>query len=415
MNRHDFLIYSAKEPMKLLREKFNRGESVYKEVPDSVSGVEALEDVSYVRYVMEQAYSGYTSYDKRLFEEAFAAMERDVERCPGPLGVNALIDLIADRLSFLCDGHLAFTTKTYGRGFYRKTQTFVADLLLVEIDGRLVDAASGEDVFLPDGVRRFPTFPSGGNPAYLVGVRRKEDIKEITLTIGTERKAVPVHAIKSKAPAEEVLIQERYAGDIALITCSSFVADATEENLDRVYEIGRKCRTYRHVIWDLSNNLGGNSAFPKRFLDGLTGGCADVGNVYELQSALVYAKENGEVKEEIAYCLKKSEGKETAADNLFAGTLHVVMNDGIASSGELAVIMAAAIKNTVFYGCNSLGIGKFGDLCLYYLPHSKITLWCPQKVFDLSIEETVGYEPDVWLDSGDVVSEVVKHLSFCAG
>ena len=55
MNNHEFLIYSAKEPMKILRKKFNRGESVYKEVPSSVSKAEALEDISYVRYVMEQA------------------------------------------------------------------------------------------------------------------------------------------------------------------------------------------------------------------------------------------------------------------------------------------------------------------------------------------------------------------------
>ena len=68
------------------------------------------------------------------------------------------------------------------------------------------------------------------------------------------------------------------------------------------------------------------------------------------------------------------------------------------------------MNNAVFYGCNSLGIGKFGDLCIYYLPNSKITLWCPQKVFDNSIEETVGYEPDIWVDNNDVVSEVIKHI-----
>ena len=408
MNNHEFLIYSAKEPMKILRKKFNRGESVYKEVPSSVSKAEALEDISYVRYVMEQAYSGYTSFDKLLFDEAFAVMESDIKKCPDPMAVNTLIDLIADHLSFICDGHLAFTTNDYGRGFYRKLQTFVADILLVEIGGRLVDAASGEAVFLSDGIRLFPTFFSGGNPAYLVGVRSKEAINEITITVGTEHRVTPVHKIKSKTPSEEVLIQESYAGDIACITCSSFVGDAADD-LDKVYEIGQKCRKYRHVIWDLSNNLGGNSDFPKRFLSGLTGGCVDVENVYELQSTLVYAKEHGEVKE-LEYCLKNEQVRKIPADNLFAGTLHVVINDGVASSGESAVVMAAEIKNTVFYGCNSLGIGKFGDLCIYYLPNSKITLWCPQKVFDLSIEETVGYEPNIWVDSNDVISEAVRHI-----
>ena len=411
MNNHEFLIYSAKEPMKILRKKFNRGESVYKEVPNSISKSEALEDISYVRYVMEQAYSGYTSFDKLLFDEAFEAMESDVKKITDSITANVLIDLISDHLSFICDGHLAFTTNEYGRGFYRKMQTFVADILLVEIGGDLVDTASGKVVLLSDGIRLFPTFSSDGNPAYLVGVRSKEAVSEITIKAGTEHRVISVHKIKSETASEEILIQESYDGDIACITCSSFVGDA-EVDLDKVYEIGKKCRKYKHVIWNLSNNLGGNSDFPKRFLEGLTGGSIDAENVYELQSALVYAKETGEIKE-MEYFLKNEQIRKITAENLFTGTLHVVINDGVASSGESAVIMAATMSNAVFYGCNSLGIGKFGDLCIYYFPNSKITLWCPQKVFDNSIEETVGYEPDIWVDSNDVISEVVKHI--CIG
>ena len=141
MNQHEFLIYSAKEPMKTLRKKFNQGESVCKAVPRCVSQAAALVDISYVRYVMEQAYSGYTYFEKSSFDNAFAALEDAVDRCSDPVPVNNLVDLIADHLSFICDGHLAFTTKDHGRGFYRKTQTYVADLLLEEVNGKNVEAS----------------------------------------------------------------------------------------------------------------------------------------------------------------------------------------------------------------------------------------------------------------------------------
>lgn len=408
MDNHKFLIYSAEEPMKLLRKKFNQGESLYKAVPDSVSCVEASEDVSYVRFVMEQAYSGYTYYDKSQFDSAFTAMEDAVNSCSTHVPVNDLIDLIADHLSFICDGHLALTAKDYGRGFYRKTQTYVSDLLLEEIDGRYVDAASGKTVLPGDDIRLFPTVSPSRHSAFLVGVRSKETTTEIDLTVGSERRTVPVHRIKSKAPVEDSLIQENYDGDIAYITCSTFVGDA-EADIRKCYEIGEKCRDYRHVVWDLSNNLGGNSEFPKQFLIGLNGGCADMGKVLELQSTLVYAKEHGEIRE-VPYCLKSDSDVKATGNSLFTGTLHVIINDGVASSGESAIVMAAAMKNVVFYGCNSLGIGKFGDLCIYYLPNSKITFWCPQKVFDNSIEETIGFEPNIWIDSNDIIPLVTRHI-----
>ena len=113
-----------------------------------------------------------------------------------------------------------------------------------------------------------------------------------------------------------------------------------------------------------------------------------------LQSTLVHAKETGEQK---AVPYRFSQVPETPAYQEqcepFRGALHVILNDRAASSAELALAWAAAYPRVTFYGCNSLGIGRFGDLCIYYLPHSQIALWCPQKVF-AGIQETIDFEPD---------------------
>lgn len=408
MNDNKFLIYSAKEPMKLLRKKFNQGESLYNAVPDSVSCEEALEDISYVRFVMEHAYSGYTYYERSFFDNAFVAMEQTIKRHSVPLTVNHLIDLIADHLSFLCDGHLSLTTEDYGRGFYQKLQTYVADIMLTEMDGQYVDTVTKETVEIVDNSRLFPTISENGVQVFLVGKRSKKPVDEIELTVGGISKKLPVHKIKSKEPTAEILISENYDRTIAYITCSSFVGD-NEDKLNEFYEIGKKCRNYQHVVWDLSNNLGGNSDFPKQFLLGLNGGCTDTSKVFELQSTLVHAKEHGEITD-ISYCLKNIPSVGVTGTALFNGKLHVIINDMVASSAESAIIMAASMQNVTFYGCNSLGIGRFGDLCIYYLPNSQATLWCPQKVFDNSIEETVGFEPDIWIDSSDVTSLVTKNI-----
>lgn len=103
MNNYEFLVYSASEPMKTLRKRFTTGKSLYKETPNFITKVEAMEDISYVSYVLEQAYSGYTYSDKLLFDKAFEAMESDVKKTLDSVTVNDLIDLIdliADHLFF---------------------------------------------------------------------------------------------------------------------------------------------------------------------------------------------------------------------------------------------------------------------------------------------------------------------------
>lgn len=148
-----------------------------------------------------------------------------------------------------------------------------------------------------------------------------------------------------------------------------------------------------------------------RFLSGLYGKFRDPVKTLALQSTLVHAKETGEQK---AVPYRFSQVPETPAYQErcepFRGALHVILNDGAASSAELALAWAAAYPRVTFYGCNSLGIGRFGDLCIYYLPHSQIVLWCPQKVFDAGIQETIGFEPDFRVDSGDIVSVVLDAL-----
>ena len=408
MNERAFVKHAASEPMTILRKRYNRGESLYKDVPESISRAAALEDVHALRYVMEQAYSGYGYHEKECFDDAFAGMETQL--CDGPdrLTVNDLIDLMAARLSFICDGHLSLTTKDYGKGFYRQWHTYVADLRVLEENGGYVDAATGAEAILKGEARLFPTLPVGGRQAYLAGVRSRKAVEEIGLRIGAEERKCPVHRIRSARTEHEQLLLEDYSGDAAYIASSTFVGD-DERDMERFYNAGLRCREYRHVVLDLSNNLGGNSEFAKRFLTGLNGVCSDTSRIFELHSTLVHAKESG-VIEELPYHFEEISGAQAKDAGLFQGTLHVLINDHVASSAESAIIMAKSLKNTVFYGCNSMGIGRFGDLHIHYLPNSNITLWCPQKVFDSGIEETLGYAPDYWLDSCDPAAELMCYI-----
>lgn len=408
MHNSEYLKYSAAEPMTVLRRKFNNGESLIKDVPIELSIDKARDDVLYVQYVFENAYSGYSYYDETFFRTAFVSVLEELNSF-NKITPNELIDLMCKHLSFISDGHLSLSTQDYGKAFYKKVQTYVSDLTLTETDGCYFDLHTGKPVSFDSTLRIFPTVSMSASDTYLLGIRSREQIEEISVRIGNMEEILPVHKIKSHPTAEEHLVEESYLGDTAIITCSSFVGDS-EAQMNKLYEIGKKCRDYKHVVWDLSNNLGGNSKLPKQFLLGLTGGFRDTLKFLELRSTLVHAKEYGTIQD-IPYHFEQICDEQTEFGGLFNGELHVIINDMVASSTEMAVAWAASLPHVTFYGCNSLGIGCFGDLCIYYLPNSQITLWCPQKVFDTNIVETVGFEPNFWIDSNDVVTLVQNKIN----
>lgn len=408
MHNSEYLKYSAAEPMTVLRRKFNNGESLIKDVPIELSIDKARDDVLYVQYVFENAYSGYSYYDETFFRTAFVSVLEELNSF-NKITPNELIDLMCKHLSFISDGHLSLSTQDYGKGFYKKVQTYVSDLTLTETDGCYFDLHTGKPVSFDSTLRIFPTVSMSASDTYLLGIRSREQIEEISVRIGNMEEILPVHKIKSHPTTEEHLVEESYLGDTAIITCSSFVGDS-EAQMNKLYEIGKKCRDYKHVVWDLSNNLGGNSKLPKQFLLGLTGGFRDTLKFLELRSTLVHAKEYGTIQD-IPYHFEQICDEQIEFGGLFNGELHVIINDMVASSTEMAVAWAASLPHVTFYGCNSLGIGCFGDLCIYYLPNSQITLWCPQKVFDTNIVETVGFEPNFWIDSNDVVALVQNKIN----
>lgn len=288
MKESDSLAYSSPEPMTILRKRFHSGECLNKTSPQSFSASDALEDVLYTQYVLENAYSGYAYHDKALFDHAFRKILASV-RSVTAITPRQLINLICGQLAFIFDGHLPLTTADYGKGFYRKLQTYVAQFRVVQSDGAYYAVDSGEQVCFDETLRAFPTIGTDKRDVRLLGVRSKTPVEALSVRIGGRAALLPLHKIMSEKPARESLLDERYEGEIAVITCSGFVGDS-DDALNRLYETIKKCRNYRHVVWNLSNNSGGNSEFPKRFLSGLYGRFRDPVKTFALQSALVHAK-----------------------------------------------------------------------------------------------------------------------------
>jgi len=409
MNEREFLEYTAKETMQALMEKAYSGESMYGEMPERISAEAAAEDIDYVRYVLENAYSGYDYYDKTLFDEAFEELALAVNTAE-EMTQAQLIELIHSHLSFITDGHLELTTPEAWVPFHQTKRTFVSDMPIIEKEGELYSADTGERVSFDEPVRTLPTIPKGREKALLIGIRSKGEPTDITVTLGEKQVKLPVHRIKSAKKTELILHKERCFDDVAIVTSNHFGSDY-EKVKGELLEIGKKCREYKHVIWDLSNNGGGDSRFPDEFLTGLNGG-VDYGGMKcsTMHSAVVNAKLTGEISEMEKHFTDEEDIPKKDYDDLFEGALHVIINDDVVSSGEWAVSTIKRVPRAVLYGCNTAGVCTFGDVTFYRLPNSRIILGCPYKIFDIGAKETIGFEPDYWIDDEDPVSVVLEHI-----
>jgi len=412
MTKREFLEHTARDPMTVLIKKFMSGEALMKDMRKMMSKSEAFDDLAYFRYVMEEGYSGYTYYEKSQWDRAFAEMHEKLAACGDEIATTDMLEIIHDALHFICDGHLSFIIGEKNFRFFKKEAVYTADIMLREYAGGYICTDSGKKVTFDDGITLFPTLPDENGPLFLVGKRSREAVENITVKLDGEDTELPVHRIRSEPGkrSNEQLISERYYDDIAVISHKTCVGDP-DKYLESFRRAGERCRTCNHVIFDLVNNGGGNSVFPETFFKALYGWKYDKSVVKVNRSSLITAKMKGEIEEGVPVHFEEGEkDAATEQESIFKGRLHVVINDGIASSGELAIVMASAYDNVTFYGSNSAGIGKYGDLFIYDLPRSGAILMVPHKIFDNGIEETVGYNPDIWLDTEDPVGAVLEYV-----
>jgi hypothetical protein len=411
----DYLKYSALENMMALKTALINGENINKETPSKISITDAFEDLDYFRYVIENGYSGYSFYPKQKFDTAFMQIKDYLKSLQQNQSIktNDWIDLLCNALEFITDGHMAITTRIYSRGFYHPLTTYVADTMVIENMGKYVERVTGKEITLnekSDELQLLPSLNERGGKYYLVGIRSRNEINHIQVCLDGKPVTLSVHKIQSSAITGKLLSETEFSKDTAYVMTPSFQGNYPYE-LERLYEIGKQYRGYKNVIWDLSNNGGGNSDYVLAFLRGLNSKCYYEIETQILQSSLTHAKYTGEIKELAYKLVTDNDAQHYEYENAFHGKLYVIVNERVASSGEIAVILSKKLENCTIFGCNTSGRGRFQDIMPYFMPKSHITFWCPHKLSMIEIEETVGYSPDYWIDSTSVKSVLIRYLN----
>ena len=440
-----------------------------------VTKEEALEDIEMLRYLFENAYSGYEYWENQGVDFS-AICDRLIDLTNGSetVSVVTMESILAEGLEDVQDGHLAVSGHQIHRFLNRKnpyfTDVIVEREMLENGDmdslGEYRVVQSGSDLVQPgmiytgseerlfrilsrNGVEQFQlgVFSSGYEyeaafqfQSYFSdfepgGYDGSESLSSASVPINSI--VLPLHECRlNRTPqANEQVYSSTKVDGIDLIRVSSFGTQHNEELLEFA-ESGADLSETACFIVDLMGNSGGSSVYGGDFIAGLNGIAqwrmyhavlCSPATLGSYTSISINGSTSPEIEESasrmqhflelmrerpVRTWLHVSHELPDRQMGEYEGSAVFLVDRGVASSGEALLDYSKSVPGAVVVGENTAGIGTFGEVRHYWLPNSNISLLLPCKLFLApDFEEGVGYLPDYWLDSPEPVSEITAWLN----
>ena len=390
----------------------------------------ALEDLSIFHYLFNNAYSGKDFYKLKgfKFDPLFEEVKQKLKR-KNSITSYDLIDFFLSIVHEIHDGHFAFWFGDKFKSLERKKRAYFADVLLKKANkGYLVIKSLNDNITVGSMVQikdaekyLFRTLAPPDENHYFLGIRSWQPVNKISLTINDEEIEIPVTVCKTTlAEKDDIgIFKHSNINGYDYVSSSRFwayhdnLSKRDDEVMGRFKSCGYNLREKNIVIWDLLNNGGGNSDYPMAFLKGLNGYVEWKSQIAILHSPPIsyIQSQSYTTDENVKEWTFHTATSTTEKRSYFKGTLYIISNDRIGSSGEIALMMAKCVDNCVIVGQNSRGTGLFGEVLHFQLPNSKICIQLPRKIFLHDVNEGMGIEPDYWINSTNPQKELLQWLN----
>jgi hypothetical protein len=412
--------------------------TVMRPIPQSVTRRQALEDVNALAYLIHNAYSGREFFEKHGVDFAgiHEGLRGHIAASQGLVQVMDLETLMAEGLSPLFDGHMSLRGHKSHR-FYRHQDAYFGDILLRANEGQWVviqssvpGISTGAQLTSADPEKvLFKTLSPQGQAHYLIGILSDTYVAQVTLSFGGQDCTVPLHACRlGQTSLNRKTCELSHHQDIPVVNMQRFPGGSPRGVASVPYvEMGKKLRESSVFVLDLRGNPGGNSEYSRLFFEQLNGVAHWNMAFAVLQSPGTRIADNRGtlISKVLSGWWSKSSPKPAKGNRVWAfrqdlkeqamgtypGQAIVLADRHVSSSGEAAVAYSKSIRNRVLVGENTAGIGTFGDIRRYVLPHSRIRVVLPYKLFvSPELLEGRGFLPDYWIDSAEPVLEIARWL-----
>ncbi|MBU7027956.1 MAG: hypothetical protein HXS48_13555 [Theionarchaea archaeon] len=420
------------------------------EFSPKVSSEDAKKDVERLFYLLSHGYCGYGYFKTRGdFDQAKSDILREVETS-STWSLYDFSEVIHTHLQFIGDGHFVIGAHEYyhHKDFWHSWGTeiwktegeyyFVSDNMQWEI---IKINEDNPEKFM------FPSLNPRGEPVYILGVLSSSSPG--TLTLKAEDKHGITHSFNRGLSCshydpyvgtEKKIFEEKTISEIPVISVRSF-RDAYHGEMEAFVQTAEKYRGEPYLILDIRGNGGGNSEWPRRWVETFTG-CNPgsyltytkftsrttlMGQINYWNDTLIYHPNNRIYKGYLQECeeelrmFNESHSKPYWSELQFYSmqlipndTRIIVLTDSdIWSSGELFINFLRQVENVVIVGENTVGATVFGWKTLHQLPHSKLRVRCGCALYypsDLHCIEEEGLFPDLWVPPSDVLDYVITAI-----
>jgi hypothetical protein len=418
--------------------------------PRTVDGRSALADLDVALQAFGEAYAGVGGRPpvppSARVAATRAALGARAEWPPADLA-RTLLELFAQP-----DGHLAFGfggATPLRLAARRATRAILSTAVIDRVDrtgawiqgrrllGCVTDADEGELLPSPDGRLRVGLFG---------GVSSDAPLACLTSAAGPGRVAslaLPLAPTPSPAPPRARRAVELIDGTVPVLAVRTFASSA-EPSLRLLPELAASLRHRAAFVVDLRGNAGGNYALAeplalelasgalrrlderevvsieaaegranaarRRLAEGVPEGALPLfhAQIAALEAQAGRLRAGGAERTEVVTAGVTIDGH---ASRALEGRGVVLVDAGCASACEMFVGLARQIPGLVVAGTNTHGSMAAGELALFRLPRSGVTITLGTRGFrDASgaFAEARGYLPDVWLDGPDLLAEAQR-------
>ncbi len=388
---------------------------------------QALADAEICFKAFYTYYSLYEYFGADKFEEAerkaiAAINEYYEEEGDMPMTDGDFYDIMLSLFDFIVDSHCGMYISRCGGSFANLNKKkyyayYVKDIVFREDDIGYYTLVQGKKWYLEKvnggdfSEYLKVTIDESGELVYaLVRIANPdaESLEGDTFTIQRGNVAYIHNILWSKYDTRqstgETTAGVRIENGVPIIHARSFGRDKSE--LEKYSASGRQMKKQKLFVIDLRGNGGGSSSYAESWVRNYSGSTARYPSVLaRLNASLSGSSINGAMYSYVP--------KENPNNTI------VLIDKGVASSGEMAYQYHSTFNNTLFVGTNTSGCMLAGDYVYVQLPNSHMIFVIGTRYEDSCKEyykgmnpEGIGLMPDVFVNSTEALDLSMKMIEY---
>ncbi|MCL2193653.1 MAG: S41 family peptidase [Treponema sp.] len=405
---------------------------------------QAGEEIQFLFDLLRNGYGGYQYFGgDSVFIPIRNALLEQLANMDNPLQVSSYInDLILPALQgVIADNHFWIHDVSFGAPAYVPYMS--GEFILRKSEGGFVTEIDGvmysvlevtQNAQSVSGI--LPTLSPEGEFAWAFGLVTMEDqqddieisvVFENAATGETHSRMVNLPKIIAAPPRPSYpMVVTREMDGITILESRSFNVRSGNDRIDFL-QSGSALRDRPVLIIDLNGNSGGRATYPYEWIRLYTGHEPAVFMLFfrprsqvsvELQDYFIPYQVSARFRERRAISTIEEPSCVIGFPMQMAtipneNLVIVLIDNNVASAGELFVGHLRQLDNVLFVGTNTKGALIAGNIGRTSLPHSglRITFGTGLSMrLDLSQFEGVGFMPDLWVPPGESLERVLRFI-----